>query len=108
MRLVFTMGFTGPFVPSSFLGTIAALKTPNGHHEHYPLTIQLLRPRQLTGAFEFGISEPPGVYTVLGSSDLANWQQVGIASNGIGGGSFVDVRSQLSSQRFYQALSQNS
>src|SRR5262249_24071476 len=50
----------------------------------YPLAVQLLRPRPLTGSFQFGITGPPGVYSVLASSDLANWQQVGTASNRLG------------------------
>jgi len=58
----------------------------------------------LTGAFQFGITGPPGVYAVLGSSDLAQWPQVGIASNVLGSVSFVDVTSHLFSQRFYRAL----
>ena len=70
----------------------------------YPLTIQLLRPRPLTGAFQLGITGPPGVYAVLASSDLADWSQAGIVSNALGSVSFVDVTAQLYPRRFYRAL----
>ncbi len=72
----------------------------------YPLTIQLLRPRALTGAFQMGITGPPGVYAVLASSDLAQWSQVGVVSNSLGSVSFVDVTAHLYPLRFYQALPQ--
>jgi formylglycine-generating enzyme required for sulfatase activity len=71
------------------------------------MTIQLLRPRPLTGAFQFGITGPPGVYGVFASSDLAAWREVGIASNLVGSISFVDVASEAFPQRYYRALRQN-
>jgi len=37
----------------------------------YPLTVQLVRPRVLLGAFQFGLTGPPGNYSVFGSSELA-------------------------------------
>ena len=70
----------------------------------YPLAIQLLRPRPLTGAFQFGITGPPGLYAVLGSSNLATWSEIGFASNTPGSISFVDVTAHFFSQRFYRAL----
>jgi formylglycine-generating enzyme required for sulfatase activity len=72
----------------------------------YPLAIQLLRPRPLIGAFEFGITGPPGVYSVLASIDLADWHPVGIASNSLGAVSFVDETAHLFPERFYRALLQ--
>lgn len=70
----------------------------------YPLEIRLLRPRLLTGAFQIGITGPPGDYVVLGSTNLLDWTQVGIASNPLGTVSFVDTNAHLFPQRYYRAL----
>jgi hypothetical protein len=70
----------------------------------YPLTVQLLRPRLLAGAFQFGITGPPGVYSILGSSDLRTWNELGTASNRLGSVSFVDATAQLFPRRFYRAV----
>jgi len=73
----------------------------------YPLTVQLLRPRTLVGAFQFGITGPPGVYSILGSTDLASWSVLGAASNSLGSINFADVTTQLSQRTFYRALLQS-
>ena len=86
--------------------TVATLQHQGINVFTYPLTIQLLLPRPPTGAFQFGITGPPGVYGVFASSDLATWREVGIASNLIGSISFVDVVSHAFPQRFYRALLQ--
>jgi hypothetical protein len=57
----------------------------------YPLTIQLVRPRPPTGAFQFGITGPPGVYTVLTSTDLVGWSELGTTTNMLGTATFTDV-----------------
>src|SRR5262249_46853293 len=84
-------------------GTVATLQAQGVSVFIYPLAIQLLRPRPLTGAFQFGITGPPGVYFVLGSTDLGAWTQVGIATNSLGSIAFTDVESHLFPLRFYRA-----
>jgi hypothetical protein len=86
--------------------TVAVLQTQGVSVFTYPLAIQLLRPRALTGAFQFGITAPPGVYSILGSSDLSAWSEVGIASNRLGSFSFVDATAHLFPRRFYRAILQ--
>jgi formylglycine-generating enzyme required for sulfatase activity len=73
----------------------------------YPLVAQLVRPLALVGAFKFGITGPPGVYTVLGSTNLATWSAVGVATNPLGSVNFHDVTSSASPQKFYRAQLQN-
>jgi hypothetical protein len=92
---------------SNLAQLVAVLQNQGASIFTYPPTAQLLRPRQLTGAFQFGITGPPGIYSILASSDLANWQQVGVASNMLGSVSFVDATSHLSPRRFYRALVPN-
>jgi hypothetical protein len=69
----------------------------------YPITLQLVRPRALTGAFQFGITGPPGAYSILGSSDLKIWSEVGIATNTLGSVSFIDTTAHFFPRRFYHA-----
>jgi formylglycine-generating enzyme required for sulfatase activity len=71
----------------------------------YPPAIQLVRPLRLNGAFQFVISGPPGVYSVLGSTDLAPWSPLGAVTNLFGSVSFTNAI--LSLQMFYRALLQN-
>src|SRR5262249_17178300 len=88
-----TLVLSDSLAATKLSGLVAVLRNQNVSVFTYPLTIQLLRPRPLTGAFQFGITGPPGVYSVLASTDLADWQPVGIVSNGLGSVSFVDETS---------------
>jgi formylglycine-generating enzyme required for sulfatase activity len=72
----------------------------------YPLVAQLVQPLALVGSFKFGITGPPGVYTVLGSTNLATWSAVGVATNPLGSVIFHDVTSSASPQKFYRVLLQ--
>jgi hypothetical protein len=84
--------------------TVATLQSQGVGVFKYPLAIRLLGPRPLTGAFQFGINGPPGLYGVFASSDLATWSEVGLATNDLGTVSFVDVNSHTFAQRFYRVL----
>ena len=68
----------------------------------YPLTAQLVRPRSLSGAFQIGITGPPGDYVVFSSTNLASWTELGIASNTLGAINFTDVTAHFSPQKFYR------
>jgi hypothetical protein len=73
----------------------------------YPLAVRLVSPsRTLIGAFEFTITGPPGLYSVLGSADLSTWHEVGVATNNLGSAAFTDATTILSPRRFYRALRQ--
>jgi formylglycine-generating enzyme required for sulfatase activity len=72
----------------------------------YPLAVQLVRPAMVIGAFKFGITGPPGVYSVLGSTNLAVWSTAGFATNPLGSVNFHDVTANASPQKFYRVLPQ--
>jgi len=57
----------------------------------YPLTIQLVRLRQPTGAFQFAITGPPGVYSVAGSSNLTVFERLSDVTNAVGAVVFTDT-----------------
>ncbi len=98
-----TLVLSEPLAATNLARTVGTLEDRGVSVFTYPLAVQLLRPRALVGAFQFGITGPPGVYAVLASADLAAWSQVGVASNRVGTVSFTDGTARLSPRRFYQA-----
>jgi len=74
----------------------------------YPLTVQLVRPRVLLGAFQFGLTGPPGNYSVFGSSELAAWDVLATVRNPLGsiGVTFTEPTALSAPRKFYRALLQ--
>ena len=72
----------------------------------YPLVAKLVQPLKLAGSFKFGITGPPGVYSVFGSTNLTTWSEVGVATNPLGSVIFHDVTTNDSPQKFYRVLRQ--
>lgn len=93
-----TFVLSEPLATTNLAATVAILRNQGVNVFTYPLAIQLLRPQPLTGAFQFGITGPPGTYGVFASSDFAEWSEVGITSNLVGSISFVDVTAHTFSQ----------
>src|SRR5207237_6300122 len=50
----------------------------------YPLAVELIRVRQPIGVFQFAINGPPGVYTILSSTNLITWSPVDVRTNTLG------------------------
>jgi formylglycine-generating enzyme required for sulfatase activity len=73
----------------------------------FPLTPQLVRPLQLVGAFKFAITGPPGVYTILQSSDLTNWSVLDVRAIPNGAINYTDVTAQFSPRKFYRVILQS-
>jgi formylglycine-generating enzyme required for sulfatase activity len=87
--------------------TVASLRNQGVSVFTYPLEVQLVRPEINAGAFKFGITGPPAVYAVLGSTNLTVWNVLGAATNPLGSVNFHDVTANLSPQKFYRALLQD-
>ena len=87
-------------------GDIAFLRNQGVSVFTYPLAIQLVKPLMLIGSFKFGITGPPGVYSVLGSTNLATWSAVGVATNPLGSVIFHDVTTNVLPQKFFRVLLQ--
>src|SRR5207249_3431770 len=81
---------------TNLAGDVASLQSQGVSVFTYPLTVQLIRLRQPIGAFQFAIAGPPGVYTVLVSTDLAGWSALGVVSNSLGAIVFTDATAHLS------------
>ncbi len=89
---------------TNLAGDVAFLRNQGVSVFTYPLTPQLVRPLMLIGAFKLGITGPPGVYTVLGSTNLTAWSAVGVATNLLGSVNFHDVTANASAKKFYRVL----
>jgi formylglycine-generating enzyme required for sulfatase activity len=101
-----TFVLSEPLAATNLAVTVASLQNQGVSVFTYPLVAQLVRPLMLVGAFKFGITGPPGVYTVLGSTNLATWSAVGVATNPLGSVNFHDVTTNVSPQKFYRVLLQ--
>lgn len=95
-----------PLADTSLADSVASLEAQGIPVLTYPLTVQLARPRPLVGAFQFGILGPPGVYTVLQSTDLAIWSPLGVTTNRLGAITFTDVSADSLPRKFYRAMPQ--
>jgi len=91
-----------PLATGSLAATVATLRNQGVSVFTYPLAIQLAQPQKLGGTFQFGILGPPGVYAVLGSTNLNVWRELGVATNATGSVAFNDA-DVLSSRKFYRA-----
>jgi formylglycine-generating enzyme required for sulfatase activity len=92
---------------TNLAGDVATLRSNGVSVFAYPLTIQLIRLGQPIGAFQFAVTGPPGVYTVLASPDLTTWSVLGAVSNSLGAVVIMDGTAHFSPQKFYRALQQS-
>jgi formylglycine-generating enzyme required for sulfatase activity len=113
-----TLGFLGnPLTEIILPETIAALalsdevdflQTQGVVIFTYPLTLQLVAPgRTDTGQFGFALTGPPGIYSILSSTDLVAWSAEGTVINTHGVGRFDDPATPLLPQKFFRAALQN-
>jgi formylglycine-generating enzyme required for sulfatase activity len=102
-----TFVLSEPLAATGLASVVDSLRNQGVAVFTYPLEVQLVRLLMLAGAFKFGITGPPGVYTVLGSTNLATWRAVGVATNPLGSVNFHDVTANASPRKFYRALLQD-
>lgn len=101
-----TFVLSEPQAATNLAATVATLRDQGVVVFSYPLTVQLTVPEETaSGAFRFAVIGPPGVYTALGSTDLAIWSELGVATNQVGFARFIDSTAALSPQKFYRVLS---
>jgi formylglycine-generating enzyme required for sulfatase activity len=97
-----TLVLSEPQAATKLAFTVMTLRNQGVSVFTYPLAVHLIQPRTLAEAFQFGITGPPGVYTVFGSTALAAWSVVGITTNKLGAINFTDATSRFSPQKFYR------
>jgi formylglycine-generating enzyme required for sulfatase activity len=104
-----TLVLPEPLAATRLAGLVTSLPNQGISVFTYPLAPVLLKPnRTLEGnAFEFFIAGPPGIYTVLSSTNLAAWSVLGTTINELGSIFFTDTDANSSPQKFYQALRQS-
>src|SRR4051812_1304002 len=87
---------------TNLAATVADLQNQGIPVFKYPLTVHLTK-LSLLGAFHFAITGPPGLYTVLNSSNLADWSVMNVVNNPLGSVFVLDPTAHLSPQKFYNA-----
>ncbi len=95
-----------PLAATGMASVVDALQNQGIPVFTHPLETRLVRPAMFAGAFKFGITGPPGVYTVLASSNLVNWSVVNTAANPLGGVNFRDADTNPPPRKFYRAVLQ--
>jgi hypothetical protein len=99
-----TFVLSEPLAATNLAEDVASLRDQGVSVFTYPLTIQLTSARKTVGgAFEFALTGPPGIYTVLSSTNLAVFSALGITTNQLGAINFTDATSHFSPQKFYGA-----
>jgi hypothetical protein len=87
---------------TNFAALVASLRSRGVLVFTYPPIPRLIRPRTLEGAFQFAINGPPGAYSILSSTNLADWSELAVVTNKLDGIVFTDSTAHLSPQKFYQ------
>ncbi|HTI68663.1 MAG TPA: SUMF1/EgtB/PvdO family nonheme iron enzyme [Candidatus Limnocylindria bacterium] len=82
---------------------VVTLRTHGSDVYTYPLTTQLIQPLYLIGVFKFALTGPPGIYTVLSSTNLIDWSTVRVTTNLLGAVNFVGADADPAPQKFYRA-----
>ncbi len=92
---------------TNLAATVTGLRNQGVQVFTYPLAVRLIpRPPQPVGAFRFAVTGPPGNYTVLSSTNLADWSELGGSSIPLGSNTITDFAAQFSPQKFYRAVRQ--
>ena len=87
--------------------TIAALEQLGISVFTYPLTVQLNQQQLIqNGAFRFAITGPPGNYTVLSSTNLVDWSELGLSINSLGSIFITDTTAQFSLRKYFRVQPQ--
>src|SRR6185503_17095519 len=103
-----TFVLSEPLAATGLASVVDSLRNQGVSVFTYPLTVQLVRPRVLLGAFQFGLTGPPGNYSVFGSSELAAWDVLATVRNPLGSISvtFTEPTALSAPRKFYRALLQ--
>ena len=105
-NLLKTLVLPEPLAATNLAATVSSLRTNGVSVYTYPLALSLVSPQITpTGPFDLTLAGPPAVYTILSSTDLAAWNQVGTLTNTLGATVFTDARTTNSPSKFYRAVS---
>ncbi len=99
-----TFVLSEPLAVTGLAPEVASLRNQGVSVYTYPLAVSLVSGKgTMAGAFEFTLTGPPGIYTVLSSANLAAWSELGTLTNNLATAIFTDAEATNSSQKFYRA-----
>jgi formylglycine-generating enzyme required for sulfatase activity len=98
-----TLTLSDSLAATGLSGTVATLRGQGVSIFTFPIDFRL-RPRLgLGGALELTLEGPPGIYSVLDSTNLAIWKSVAAITNQLGSIVFQGDAAEGSPQRFFRA-----
>jgi formylglycine-generating enzyme required for sulfatase activity len=102
-----TFVLSEPLAATGMASVVDSFQTQGVSVFTYPVVAKLVEPLMLIGAFKFAITGPPGVYSILRSTNLTAWSPVRMANNPLGSVNFVDATTNSFPQRFYRVMLQS-
>jgi hypothetical protein len=83
---------------------VTSLQNQGVSVRRYPLAANLLPPAQpVLGSVNITLNGPPGIYIVLGSTNLTSWNVSGSLTNNLGSAVFTDLDTNRPPRKFYRA-----
>src|SRR5207237_857339 len=74
-----------PLAVTSLAAMVASFKRRGGSVYTYPLTVSLISPKPtLAAGFSFTLTGPPAAYTIVSSSNLVAWNELGTITHALG------------------------
>jgi hypothetical protein len=99
-----TFVISEPMAATNLAALVTSLQNQGVSVRTYPLAVKLISAAQpILGSFKVTLNGPPGIYTVLGSTNLTFWSGSGSLTNNLGSALFADPETNRPPTKFYRA-----
>jgi internalin A len=99
-----TFVISEPLAATNLAALVSSLQNQGVSLRRYPLSANLLPAAQpVRGGVKITLTGPPGIYTVLGSTNLTSWNVSGSLTNNLGSAIFTDLDTDRPLRKFYRA-----
>jgi hypothetical protein len=99
-----TFVISEPMAATNLATLVTSLQNQGVSVHRYPLVANLLPAAQpVLGSFKITLDGPPGIYTVLGSTNLTSWNVSGSLTNNLGSAVFTDLDTNRPPRKFFRA-----
>jgi hypothetical protein len=99
-----TFVLSEPQAATNLADLVTSLRNQGVSVRTYPLAASLTpAPQPVLGSVKITLNGPPGIYTVLGSTNLTSWDVSGSLTNNLGSAIFTDLDTNRPPTKFYRA-----
>jgi len=99
-----TFVISEPMAATNLAALVTSLQNQGVSVHRYPLAANLSPAAQpVLGNVNITLNGPPGIYTVLGSTNLISWSVSGSLTNNLGSAVFTDLDTNRPPRKFYRA-----